>query len=161
MSSGKPIIRQIAWISFIPNFILIALLYCLFCCITPPETTVYSVPLCYFLIVILLRNIPRAHRRAIKLFKAEQYAQAITEFQNSYDFFMERQWLDKYRYLLLLSSSRISYTEMALLNIAFCYTQIGEGALARVYFEKTLSQFPGSEMARSALRLIQSLTYEF
>lgn len=54
--------------------------------------------------------------------------------------------------------SRMTYTEMTLLNTAFCYTRIGEGALAIEYYGKTLVQFPDSEMAKSALRMMHSLT---
>ena len=112
-------------------------------------------------IILALRSIPRNHRRGMKLFKTGQYIQAISEFQKSYEFFMKHAWIDKYRYFVLLSSSRISYTEMSLLNTAFCYTQIGQGALAKEYYEKTLAQFPDSEMAKSALRMLQSLTDEY
>ena len=46
---------------------------------------------------------------------------------------------------------------MALLNIAFCYSQKGNGSKAKEYYEKTLQQFPGSEMAKSALRMLNPL----
>lgn len=158
MASNKPVVRQIAWLTLIPNIILIYLLSFLLCAVAPAEIApVLALPF-YILIILLLRNIPVNHRRGMKYFKAERYEEALSEFQKSYDFFTRHAWIDKYRYLVLLSSSRISYTEMALLNTAFCYTQIGQGALAKEYYEKTLAQFPDSEMARSALRMMQSLT---
>ena len=46
-------------------------------------------------------------------------SEAINEFQKSYDFFEKNQWVDKYRYLTLLTASKSSYREMALNNIAF------------------------------------------
>ncbi len=158
MSSNKPVVHQIAWISLIPNFILFILLVYLVGRIVPPAIASYLIIALYMFIILALRSIPRNHRKGMKFFKAGQYAQAISEFQKSYDFFTRHAWIDKYRYIVLLSSSRISYTEMALLNTAFCYTQIGEGALAIEYYEKTLAQFPDSEMAKSALRMMQSLT---
>ena len=160
MASNKPVVRQIAWISLIPNFILFVLLVYLVGRIAPPAIASYLIIILYMFIILALRNIPRNHRRGMKFFKSGQYVQAISEFQKSYEFFTRHAWIDKYRYFVLLSSSRISYTEMALLNTAFCYTQIGEGALAKESYEKTLAQFPDSEMAKSALRMMQSLTDE-
>lgn len=54
----------------------------------------------------------------------------------------------------MLSSSKMSYREMALANIGFCYGQIGNGEQSKVYYEKTLLEFPESGLAKSALKLI-------
>lgn len=159
MASDKPIIRKIAWISFIPQLILIILLDVLFGCFIKPFDCVTMVALLFYMLMFfLLRNlIPRNHRKGMALFKSGNYAQAISQFEKSYIYFMEHAWIDKYRFIVLLSSSRISYTEMALLNIAFCYTQMGDGNKAKEYYEKTLEQFPNSEMAKSALKMINSV----
>ena len=45
---------------------------------------------------------------------------------------------------------------MSLANIAFCYTQIGDGNKAKEYYEKALSQFPDSEMGKMGLRTIHA-----
>ena len=47
------------------------------------------------------------------------------------EFFKRYNWIDKYRFVVLLSLSRISYTEMALANIAFCHGQLGEGGKSK------------------------------
>lgn len=160
MASNKPVVRQIAWISLILNVILILLLRFLLGSIISSGTADLLVLLLYFFIVLLLRSVPRNHRRGMKFFKSGQYEQAVSEFQKSYEFFTTHTWIDKYRYFFLLSSSRISYTEMALLNTAFCYAQSGQRTLAIEYYEKALAQFPDSEMAKSALRMMRSLTDE-
>ena len=90
------------------------------------------------------------------LFKRKSFQDAIHEFQKSYEFFKKYKWIDTYRSIILLSPSRISYTEMALLNIAFCYGQTGEGQKSREYYERILQEFPESEMARSALNMLDS-----
>ena len=160
MASNRPVVHQIAWISLIPNFILFVLLVYIVGRIAPPAIANGLIIILYMAIILALRGIPRNHRKGVKFFKSGQYAQAISEFQKSYEFFMKHAWIDKYRFFVLLSSSRISYKEMALLNTAFCYTQTGQGGLAKEYYEKTLAQFPDSEMAKSALRMMQSLTDE-
>jgi hypothetical protein len=45
---------------------------------------------------------------------------------------------------------------MALANLAFCYSQIGQGAEARHHYELCLERFPNSGLATSALRLMDS-----
>jgi len=45
---------------------------------------------------------------------------------------------------------------MSLLNIAFCYGQIGEGAKSIEYYKKTLTEFPKSEIAKASLKMFES-----
>lgn len=82
---------------------------------------------------------------------------AIPHFEKSYEFFARHIWMDKYRYLVMLSSGRLSYREMALINIAFCYGQAGNGIMARGYYERTLQEFPDSSVAKTALKFIGSV----
>ena len=72
-------------------------------------------------------------------------------------FFCMHTWIVKYRYLTLLSSSKVSYTEMALMNIVFCYAQLNDVKLAKEYCQKTLEYFSDSETAKSTLNMISSL----
>ena len=55
---------------------------------------------------------------------------------------------------MLLSSSRITYKEMALNNIAFCYGQIWHCDKSREYYERTLNEYPDSGMAKAGLRFL-------
>ncbi len=159
MGSGKPIIRQIAWISLIPQAIILIVLIVmanLIFGVSSPASDV--VILLYFLYPLISRQlVARSHRRGMRFFKAGDYIHAIDEFEKSYHFFMKHPWIDKYRFVVLLSSGRISFTEMALLNTAFCYSQIGEGDRAKHYYEKTLEQFPDSGMAKAALQMLASV----
>ncbi len=45
---------------------------------------------------------------------------------------------------------------MALVNIAFSYTQIGNGQKAKEYYKQALSEFPQSIIAKSALKMIEA-----
>ncbi|RYZ22546.1 MAG: hypothetical protein EOO10_21625 [Chitinophagaceae bacterium] len=50
----------------------------------------------------------------------------------------------------------MSYREMALCNVAFCYSQIGEGKMAIDWYTRTLKEFPESGLAQTALRMLYS-----
>ena len=45
---------------------------------------------------------------------------------------------------------------MALNNIAFAYGQIGDGKKAKEYYERLLTEFPRSGIAKAALKMIDS-----
>lgn len=159
MSSGKPVVRQIAWRSFIPQLLVYAVLCVLFLTFIKPELRAIEFAIISYLVisVILKTAIPRSHRKGIALYKTGKYEHAIAEFEKSYVFFTKNAWIDKYRFITMLSSSRISYREMALLNIAFCYSQIGDGKNAKAYYLKVLDEFPDSAMAKSSLKMIESI----
>lgn len=93
----------------------------------------------------------------IKKNNAEKFEEAILDFEKSYTFFKKYGWIDKYRFITLLSSSKMSYREMALANIGFCYSQIGNGIKSKEYYERTLAEFPESGLAKSALKMINSM----
>jgi len=159
MASKKPFVRQIAWLSILPQLFFMGLLALAFgLAITPFSDALMYAMLTYLIISLTLRfGIAHNHRKGISFCKAGNYDQAISEFKKSYDFFSKHAWLDKYRYIALLSSSRISFTEMALINIAFCSSQIGNGLMAKQYYKKALEQFPKSEIAKTTLNLISSI----
>ncbi len=154
MSSKVPIIRQTNWIYIFPHLIIMAIIFFIWYFISPENAPLYG-PMTYLLISILLRKlIPRTHRNGIKKNSAEKFEDAIVEFEKSYAFFKKHEWIDKYRFITLLSSSKMSYREMALANIAFCYSQIGNGIKSKAYYERTLKEFPENGVAKSALKMI-------
>lgn len=156
MASTQPIIRQISWISIVPQVLVFSLIVSILF-IFGSENSLLSGAVLYLLLsVFLKRIIPRYHRKGIKFFKDKRYDLSIDEFNNSYEFFKKNKWIDKYRALFLLSSTRISYLEMALINIAYCYGQIGEGVKSKEAYEKALKEFPSSEIAMSALKMYNS-----
>ncbi len=158
MASNKPVVRQRAWLANLFHIFLIFFLGFILGLFLGSFAEGFDLAIIiYFVVYLLLRfQVPKNHRQGIAFFKSGDYTRAIGEFEKSYDFFTRYAWIDKYRFILLLSASRISYTEMALVNIAYCYSQIGNGGKAKEYYEKTLSQFPDSGMAQSALRMIHA-----
>ncbi|MDO4275635.1 MAG: tetratricopeptide repeat protein [Eubacteriales bacterium] len=162
MSSGKPVVRQIAWLSIVPQLFIMGILVLIFHLFVKPFKSALILAMIIYLAVslILRRCVPHHHRKGILLYQQGNYEKAIEEFRKSYDFFCRHTWIDKYRCITLLSSSRTSYTEMALLNIAFCYTQSNNAKLSKEYYQRVLELFPKSEMAKSALNMISSFENE-
>lgn len=157
MSSKIPTTTQIAWLSIIPQFlvlgllILIALLF-----ITDSSLAIMAGAFIYLLLSITLRQvIAKDHNRGMRYIKAGNFRSAIPCYEASYQFFSKNGWLDKYRYLTLLSSSKISYKEMALCNIAFCYVQLGDLEKGREYYTHALNEFPNSILASTALKFFR------
>jgi tetratricopeptide (TPR) repeat protein len=156
MASKLPIVKQTAWLSIVPQMaILLFLIYL-------ARISGFNKPLSIGLIAYLLMfyflkfQIPKYHRRGIAFFKKESFAEAIPQFEKSYLFFKTNPWVDRFRFITLLSSSRMSYTEMALINMAFCYGQIGDGKKSIELYEKTLKEFPDSEIAKASLRMYEA-----
>lgn len=155
MESKLPIVKQMAWLSILPQMMVLIIIALIQYQIDQEKFILYT-GITYLAILFFLRFvIPSKHRKGIRLFKQRKFKKAIPYFQQSYKFFKKNNWIDKYRYLTLLSSSRISYTELALLNEAFCLLQIGEKEEAIRKYEDVLEEFPDSQIAKSALKLLR------
>ncbi len=87
--------------------------------------------------------IPRAHRRGIRLSQTQQFEDAIRAHKESYEFFTRHSWLDRYRSITMMSPSSMSYREMALINIAFAYGQIGNGEKAKGILQRARERISG------------------
>ncbi|MCF2489899.1 tol-pal system YbgF family protein [Dyadobacter sp. CY347] len=151
-----PVVKKIAWISLVPQLGLLAILTGLYYILGVKHAILFSA-LTYLMMSNLARFLVlKHHNRAVKFVKAEDFRSAIRGFQSSYDFLSTYPWIDKYRYMTLLSSSKLSFREMALNNIAFSHAQIGEGDQAILYYNKMLTEFPNSDLAETALNFIDA-----
>ncbi len=158
MASNLPIARQVKWIFLVPQLIILALLMFAYFLADAPEYIAYGA-LSYLVLSYSLRNfIPLDHRVAMRLVHKRAFQNAIPYFISSYEFFDKHSWIDRYRAFTLLSSSAMCYREMALNNIAFCFSQTGQGAKAIEFYKRTLAEYPGNEMAKAALNLINSVS---
>ncbi|MBV6654558.1 MAG: hypothetical protein KI786_12410 [Mameliella sp.] len=158
MHSNVPVVRQIGWWSVVPQLLVLALILWVWYQFTPADFLIYGA-LTYLLLSLLLRRgIAKDHRKRMAAVRKGNFRDAIIHFEHSYAFFHKNEILDRYRYLTLLSSSKMSYEEMALTNIAFCYGQLGEGEKAKAIYEQTLDAFPENGIAKSALRLMNSIS---
>ena len=124
MSSKVPTIRQIAWMSLIPQLLVMGLIMFIWYQFNTTDFVLYGAITYLILSQGLRRILAKEHRKGMTEVKREEFDKAIPHFEMSYDFFKEHDWVDKYRFLTLFSASKMSYKEMALNNIAFCYGQI-------------------------------------
>lgn len=151
-----PIVRQTAWISALPQVVVLGLLVLIWYVIQPKQAFLFGAITYLFLSISLRFFIPHNHRKGMDYVKNQNFDTAIIEFKKSYAYFTKHALIDKYRYLTMLSSSRMSYREMALNNIAFCYGQLGNGIEAKNYYEKTLQEFPDSGIAKAGLNMLNA-----
>ncbi len=151
--SKMPMIRQMSLLGSIPNLTVFVLFLISGLYVSNDYGHIIGA-IAFLTLSFSLRLLPQDHRKGIKLVHQQQFQEAIPHFLRSYEFFAQRQWLDKYRAFLLLSASAISFQEMALVNTAFCFSQIGDGASARKYYEQCLALFPDSRIATAALKMM-------
>jgi hypothetical protein len=102
----------------------------------------------------------RHHNAGMAALHQARWGEAIVHFRASFEFFSEHSWIDRYRAITMMSPSAASYREMALLNVAFCHAQLGNGPAARAAYERVSREFPDSPLAKSTLRLIESVAQE-
>jgi tetratricopeptide (TPR) repeat protein len=157
-----PIVRPISWLATIPQLVALTAAVAIGWWVTQSAIGIFWGAVAYLIYSFSSRMlIPRAHRRGIRLSRNQRYEDAIRAHQESYDFFTRHLWLDRFRSITMMSSSAMSYREMALINIAFAYSQIGNGAKAKEYYLRALQEFPDSAMASAALRMIESFEQSY
>jgi tetratricopeptide (TPR) repeat protein len=103
---------------------------------------------------VLRRGLSAAHREGIAELRRGNLESSIEAFKRSYDFFSHHSWLDRFRYLTLLSSSAYSYREMSLCNVAFLNGQLGRRDEAIAWYRRALQEFPTCSLARASLNLM-------
>lgn len=74
-----------------------------------------------------------------------------------FDFFERHSWIDRYRAVVMMSSTAISFREMALYNIAYIHLQAGHKSEAKAAFRRVLEQFPDSILAKRGLRAFETI----
>ena len=158
MDTQRKVIKEAAPISLLPQLLLLGVLWFLYNLIVDrPILAPLLASSTYLLASFLLkRAFIRHHIAGIALLRKDKFQEALAKFQDSYSFFEKYPWIDRYRYITFLVSSRISYTEMALVNAAFCCLQLQLLDAAKEYYQKALVLFPGSKIAKPALQEIEA-----
>lgn len=158
MAETIPTVRQISWLETIPQIAALVLAVGIGWLVTGSDSGMIVGATIYLAYSFGSRQlIPRAHRNGLSLSRNQKFEEAIAAHEESYNFFTRHSWLDRYRSITMMSASAVSFREMALLNIAFAYSQIGSGEKAKEFYQRTLSEFPNSSMANAALRMIDSV----
>ncbi len=100
------------------------------------------------------------HRRGMRHTKRGEFADAIASFEKSYEFLSNHSWIDRFRWIVMMSPSEMQYREMALVNIAHCNMQLENVKAAKEFYEKTLREFPESVMAKSSMNFIETIEHQ-
>lgn len=157
MASKVPTVKQIAWIAVFLQILLIGIFIYVYRLLNIGDPFIFGA-LTYLILSFGLKNIlTKDHRQGINLVKQQKFADAIHYFEKSVDFFSKNAWVDKYRFLTLLSPSKMSYREMDLCNTAFCYSQTGDGLKAKEIYQQTLEDYPENGIAIAGLNMLNSL----
>ena len=156
MTPRTPVVRQISWVAVIPQLIAISIMIVIATWLSPVNGVLYGAAV-YLLYSFGSRQlITRDHRAGIALVKEHRFGEAIPRFQKSLEFLDRNSWIDRFRSIVLMSPSAMSYREMAIANLAFAYSQIGRGGEARAQYEECLRRFPDSGLAMAALRMMDA-----
>jgi tetratricopeptide (TPR) repeat protein len=161
MSSKTPIIRQVSWIYILPQLAIMAAFMAATQALLHLPNFAHSmiIGLAAYLIYShgMRVMVLRVHRRAMGLVRRRDFRGAIKNFEESYRSLSQQPWVDRFRWIILLSPSSIGYREMDLYNIAYCYIQLNQPAEARTYYEKVIGEFPNGSLAPKAQRMLQAL----
>lgn len=96
------------------------------------------------------------HRRGVKLMKQGHFKEALQAFQKAVAHIRTNPWIDRYRWIVLLSASSMSYLEMGLCNMAFVNSQMGNGAEARRLYQECLAIAPNNALAIASLKMLDA-----
>lgn len=160
MPSTVPTTRQLSFLFLVPQLIIIGLIIYLYHLADFAEPFILGA-FSYAFLALGLRNlIANKHRKGIRLVKQHKFTESIPYFEKSVSYFTKNKWVDKYRFLTLFSISKMTYKEMGLCNIAFAYSQTGNGKKAKEYYEQVLTEFPENGLAIAALNMIKSVEHK-
>ena len=153
-----PVVRPVSWPATILQLLVLAAAVAIGWYVTRSSDGVFWGAAVYLIYSLLSRKlIARAHQRGLRLLHNQQYGDAIHAYAESYEFFTRHPWIDRYRSITMMSVAAMSYREMALISIAFAYSQLGDGKKAKDYYQRALEEFPDSGMASAALKMIDSI----
>lgn len=152
------IFRQINWLGVLPQFILMVGAMSLFEFVLKIDNGLILGALLFLLITFALQSlVPMDHRNGLRAIKNYNFEQAIECFEKSRAFFEKNEWVDKYRAFTVFNASKSSYREMAFINIAYCYTELGDWAKAKAAYQTTLDNYPNNQMAQDAIGYIKDV----
>lgn len=151
-----PTIKETNWLLVIPQLLFMGLVIGIYYLAGIHDFFVLGM-LTYGVISFGVRGyLTREHRQGINRVNQSAFHEAIPYFQNSYDFFNKHPWIDKHRYITMLTPSKMCYREMALNNLAFCYVKTGNADKAIEFYERCVAEYPENAMARRGLNLLKA-----
>lgn len=145
MKKGKQnIIKHYNWFLIIPQMAIFGILALFLRFLEVPRYVLLALSLYLLLSGYLKIMIPKWHRKGLFYLRKGELEGAIFAFEKSYNFFSKNLWIDEYRAFTLFSISRLSYREMALINIIYCYQSMNKPKEAEKIRKKLASEFPNN-----------------
>ncbi len=148
MKSGKrKIINHYNWHYLIPQLSIFIALAFILKQFNVQRYILLSLSLYFLTSGYLKVLIPKSHRKGLFYIRKGEFEGAIYAFRNSYSFFANNIWIDNYRAFTLFSISKLSYREMALMNIIYCYQKLNNEQEAQKVHKELAREFPGNPYA--------------
>jgi tetratricopeptide (TPR) repeat protein len=149
-------------VGLIPQLIAIAILtaigYAAFPNLGVPFD-IFIAALVYLVFCRIMRaKFVRDHRSGMKMYHAQKFQEAISHFEASYRFFSAHRHLDTWRSLLFGVASPNPYRVIALCNMAYCYSQVGDGQQAIKLYQQALQEEPCCALAKASLNMLHSVS---
>lgn len=160
MTQPMPVVRQLQWEGLVSQFFAVAVLTVIAHLIVPaagiPED-VFIAGLTYLIFCRVMRaRFVRDHREGMKAYHSQRFEDAISHFDASYRFFSAHRNLDSWRSLLFGVASSNPYRVIALCNMAYCWSQAGNGQRAIELYEQALQEKPDCTLAKASLNMLRS-----
>jgi tetratricopeptide (TPR) repeat protein len=153
-------LKNVDWVRLIPQVVAIVLAAGLFYVLHVfPEWPANLIG--GWLLVVVYQYLVRftvtaQHTRGQQLMKMQNFKAASHAFQRSLEFFEKYPDLDKWRSIILLSTAKYGYKEMALMNLGFAYGRLNEPKKAEQYYRKALEINPDNVNAKTGLNLLNA-----
>jgi tetratricopeptide (TPR) repeat protein len=152
-----PQVKQLAWMSLVIQIGWMLLFMIAANAIWPGTLYAPMVGVLIYLVIqsILKNAIEAPLTKAMRLLSLGEFRQAIAQFEAAYAFYTRRPLIDRYRYFLKLSSI-YTYREIVLIDLAACYSQVGEGEKSKQVYRRVLKEFPNNRVAQVSLKAIEA-----
>jgi hypothetical protein len=159
MSSQVPFVKQeTVWLAIVPHILVIGILCMIYHQWDRKNYFAFAF-ITYLIIWYGLRTIayPRDVHKSIRLIKEEKFGEAIPYIERSIQYYNKHSWIDKYRFLLMVSSSKRGIRESSICNLGFCLLQSGNAKAAKEVYEDVLRQYPENTIAKIQLKTINTV----
>lgn len=160
MSANVPISYSISWKGILIIITIWIIFMFVFGWMFPPDGIFIGMVVFGILSFILRNTITKSHIRGMRAIRKNDFETAIEHFNQSHLFFSKHCWVDKYRSITILSYSKMCYTEIALCNLAFCYSQTGSPQKAKNLYQRILEEYPDNGIAYYSLNAIKAFSSE-
>ena len=151
--------QEINWFALLPKLLVIGILCACFYPVDKKNFFFFGVFI-YFILTLIARWLffPNDLYKGTELIREAKFKDAIPYVQKTIDYYKQKPWVDKYRFWLLISSSKRSILESSTCNLAYCFLQIGEVNHAKQIYQNLLYDYPENINAIGMLNTIKLIS---